>query len=305
MRIVSLFSSASYVLRALGLEGETVGVSYCCPIKDKEIVVRPARDLSGLPPEEIDRYIQERAAKREPIYTLEEERIRMLRPDLILAQSLCDVCAVSGDDARRLVERLEYRSRLLTLHPHTLDEILCDIEAVGEAAGVAERAARLIGELRARRERVQSALDGCRPKTVVFLEWVRPFISCGHWVPEMVEAAGGRELIGRAGSGARRLSPADLERADPDFLFVAPCGLSLEEAVRAGAVFDEMPEASRLKAVREGRLFALEPTLFSEHGPEVFDGIVLLAGLLHPERYRADPRRYRRIGARREAPKKP
>lgn len=295
MRIVSLFSSASYVLRGLGLSEQVAGVSYCCPIPGKEIVVRPTRDLSGLSSQAIDRAVQEMSAARTPMYSIDEEKIASIKPDLILAQSLCDVCAVSGDDARRLVERLNPRPRLLTLHPHTLEDILRDIEAVGEAAGVAARARALVANLQQRLQAIQQAVAGLPRRKVVLLEWVSPPMSCGHWVPEMAAAAGAEELIGRRGEGARRISLDDVRRADPDFLFLIPCGLSVEETVREAKAFADPPANQTLRAVRENRLYALDPILFSEHGPEVFDGIELLAALCHPERLPADPRLYRRV----------
>ncbi len=287
MRIVSLLPSATEIVFALGLGDCLVGVSHECDFPP-EARTRPVVTRSLLPPglsqAEIDREVKRLLAERGTIYELDSELLKALKPDLILTQRLCYVCAVAYEQVCQTVEAIGVNARVLTLEPDGLEGIFETILAVGQAAGREEAARRLVAELRARVDGVVGRVAGLPRPGVVALEWLEPPLAAGHWVPEMVDLAGGEDLFGRPRLPAVRLDWADLSRADPDVLVLMPCGYDLPATVEAARALGAVPDLEKLRAVKAGRLYAVDGSAyFNRPGPRIVGGVEILAELLHPE----------------------
>lgn len=289
MRIVSLLASATEIVCELGLEDSLVGISHECDhperVLDRPRVSRPRFDPEQLSSREIDQAVRQSMAEHGSVYAVDRERLASLEPDLILTQGVCEVCAVPTPGVWEAVEELDLDTRVLSLDAHDLEGILETVLEVGEAAGSGERAEALVAGYRRRLDRVRrSVADSGRPR-VLAIEWLDPPFEPGHWVPEMVEIAGGENLAGEADARSTRVEWNDLTGLDPDVLVVMPCGYGLEESRQeADACADRLAEAAP-RAIEEGRAWVVDASsYFNRSGPRVVDGVEILAALLHPER---------------------
>jgi len=228
---------------------------------------------------DIDDAVSRKVRAGQPIYTLDAERIRAAQPDLILAQDLCEVCAVPSGAVEDALGVLGCRAEVLSLDPSTLDEVIGCIGLVGAATGTGARAAVLMEGLRDRVERVRCAVaDRHRPRTLA-LEWADPPFNGGHWIPDMISAAGGDPILGTAGAPSRRLSWPQVADAAPDIVVFMPCGYDLTRATEEGATLLEVPA---LSAATE--MYAVHANAyFSRPGPRIVAGVECLAGILHPD----------------------
>lgn len=276
-RIVSLLPSATEIACALGLEDRLVGISHSCDyppsITNLPRLSRPRANLEGLSSGEIDAAI--RAAMREygSVYEIDVAGIRELKPDLVLTQGICDVCAVPESQ----VTAASLGASILTLDAHDLAAIFASIRDVGTATGASERAEALITEMQQRIARVRERVTGRARPRVLALEWLDPPYVPGHWVPELVAAAGGELLAGTARRPSYRMEWADLHGLEPDVLFVMPCGFNLEATQR-----EAMRHRKQLRAVG-GRVQLLDASAyFSRSGPRVVDGLEMLASAIFP-----------------------
>jgi iron complex transport system substrate-binding protein len=278
VRILSLLPAATEIVYALGLDDQLIGVTFECDepadARTKRVVVQSAL-ASDLSPAEIDRQVRERSARGEPLSLLDTEYLRDVPPDIILTQDLCQVCAVPAGDVDAALGKLGCRAEVVSLDPHSIDEILATIVEVGRRAGVAERAEAIVGGLRERIAAVERAIAR-RPRVpTLALEWVDPPFVAGHWLPEMVEVAGGRVLLGEPGAHSHQVDWADAEAVQPAAVMVAPCGFGLD-AARAQAA--GMPGLSGAQViVVDAAGYYVRP------GPRVIDGIEALAAALHPD----------------------
>lgn len=294
MKICSLLPSATEILFALGLGEQVVAVSHECDFPDE--ARRKPRALSCAvnhdtrSSEEIDRLVRESAARGESLYRLDAALLQRLRPDLIVTQDLCDVCAIDAPSAIKAIATLRPQPEILALHPHTLGDVSEDIRRLGSRTQRASDAARLIKQLRDRLQRVRQRVgDAPRPR-VVCLEWLDPPMATGHWVPEMVEAAGGIEVLGEAGARSRRIAWHELIDAAPEVVVMMPCGFSVERTLRELDVVRHAPGWADLPAVRGAGVYAVDASAyFTRPGPRLVDGVEILATLLHPERMAASP----------------
>jgi iron complex transport system substrate-binding protein len=286
MRIVSMLSSATEIVHALGLGDRLVAISHECDYPPGALrLPRASRtrfDPAGLSSAEIDAAVRRCMEEHGSVYEVDRERLRELRPDLVLTQAVCEVCAVPTGSVLEAVGALPHPPRVLSLDAHTLEGIVRSHGEVAEAAGVPGRGEEAEARLRARLERVAARVAGRPRPRVLMLEWLDPPFAPGHWVPEMVELAGGENLVGSAGARSREVAWEALEGADPDVLLVEPCGYALAEA-RA----DAERSAARLlslapRAVREGRAWLLHSAFYSRSGPRVVEGVEVLARVLHP-----------------------
>ncbi|GIW72812.1 MAG: cobalamin-binding protein [Planctomycetota bacterium] len=289
MRIVSLLPSATEIACALGLEQALIGRSHECDhppaVRALPAVVRPLLELAGEDPLEIDREVSRGLGAQGTLYAVDAEQLRALAPDLVITQDLCSVCAPAGEELQALVRTLPTPPRVLRLDPRTLEEVLATVFQLGEAAGVPERAQALVASLRARIQAVRQRVAGAPRPGVVLLEWLDPIFDAGHWCPEMVACAGGRELLGTAGAPSRRRSWDEVRAAAPEVLCLVPCGYHLEPVLAQAPRLCERPGYRDLPAVRAGRVYACDAdSYFARPGPRLVDGIELLAHLLHPER---------------------
>jgi iron complex transport system substrate-binding protein len=288
-RIVSFLPAATEMIYALGLEDRLFGVSHECDhpeaARSKPVVVRCALDLAGLSAAEIDRSVTEAIHARGTIYAIDEARLRSAAPDLILTQNLCQVCAPSGTEATRALAALRPPPEILWMSPHSLEEIHGDVVALGERCGVAGRARRWADERGEELARIRERAARLPRRPRVFaLEWHDPVFCAGHWVPEMIEIAGGVDRLATPGQDSHRIDWAEVERWAPEVLLVSPCGMHLDGALEAARSLAERPGWRSLPAVREGNVFALDATAYvSRPGPRVHDGVRLFAHLIHPD----------------------
>lgn len=287
MRIVSLLPSATEILFALGLEREIVGVSHECDFpsraRTKPVVIhsRLPHDAS---PAEIDRLVSEYVHRGESLYAVDAEVLEALAPDLIITQDLCHVCAASPDDLATALARFERRPEVLCLNPQDLGDVWRDILWVGEESCRGPQAEALVKQIGARLGALeqQLPLSADRPR-VAFLEWLQPFYVGGHWVPEMIQVAGGADVLGKVRTPSFRVHLQDVIEAEPDILLIAPCGYSARQARDEYLSIDIPEQWNAMPAVRNGRVYALEAnSYFSRPGPRLATGVEALAKLLHP-----------------------
>jgi iron complex transport system substrate-binding protein len=282
MRIASLVPSATEMLFALGAGGDVVAVTHECdhPPAARELPHLTATVIpEGLGAGEIDAAVKATVGEGRALYSLDEERLRELAPDLIVTQAVCDVCAVSFDDVVEVAARLPSRPRVVQQDPSSLAEVLEDVSRLGAAIGIEERAAQLRAELERRLAAVRAAVAGAPTPRVIALEWLDPPFVGGHWIPEMIELAGGKDLVGTAGAKSVEVEWGRLAGLDPDLVVVMPCGWYLDDS-RAQA----LEHRERIAALGAARVFAVDAaSTYSRPGPRLVDGTELLAHLLHPD----------------------
>lgn len=290
MKIASLLASGTEIAWALGLEEQIVAISHECDyppqLLDRPRVTRPRFDPTGLGSGEVDAAV--RAAMRDAgsVYLIDQAALGVLQPDLILTQAVCDVCAVPAADARLAAEALGPAARVLSLDAHTISGILETVRQVGDATGARGRAERYVEELSARLDHVRERVAGAPTPGLLGLEWLDPPFVPGHWVPEMVEIAGGHNLAGTAGARSAEASWDELAGLNPDVLVVMPCGYDLEAARQDADRYAERLLSVAPRAIAEGRAFVVDASsYFNRSGPRVVDGVEILAKLLHPERF--------------------
>jgi iron complex transport system substrate-binding protein len=282
MRIVSLVPSATEMLFALGLGGDVIAVTHECDYPPAVLELpKITRDVlpAGLTAAQIDAAVKERTLEGESIYELDTEMLRDLRPDLIVTQALCSVCAVSYDDVRTIAEEIETRPRVLSLDPHTVGEVLGDARTLAQATDRKDAAVKLVRDASSRIDRIRVAVRGARRPQVVALEWLDPPFAAGHWVPQLIEYAGGEDALGFGGERSQERSWDEVVAAQPDLVIVMPCGFDLNFAHREAEMHRD-----QLAAVGAGELIAVDAAAyFSRPGPRIVDGLELLAHIIHPE----------------------
>ncbi len=288
MRIVSLLPSATETICTLGLEDQLVGVTHECDypasVRHLPKVTRtliPAQASSA----EIDRLIRDRLGTNRAIYTLDMPVLEGLRPDLIVTQALCDVCAVAEEEVRAAACTLPGQPDVINLEPMTLTDVFVSIRQVAMATGTGRQADAVIGRLVARVEAVaaRSARLARRPR-VALLEWLDPPFSCGHWSPELVRLAGGVEGLGREGRPSRTLHWADVLSRRPEVVFIACCGFSVERTVQDVPLLSRVPGLREQPFARDGRVYVVDGShYFSRPGPRLVDSLEILAHALHPQ----------------------
>jgi iron complex transport system substrate-binding protein len=282
MRIVSLVPSATETLFALGLGPDVIAVTHECdyPAAARELP-KITRDVlpTGLSAGEIDAAVKERTLAGLSIYELDADLLHDLRPDLIVTQELCSVCAVSYDDVRAVAEEIETHPRIISLDPHTVGEVLSDVRTLAQATDRKDEAVELVRNASARIDRVRLAVRGARRPRVVALEWLDPPFAAGHWIPQLIEYAGGEDVLGFAGEKSEERTWQEVEASRPDLVIVMPCGYDAEIAHREAEMHRD-----ELAAVGAGEVVAVDAAAyFSRPGPRIIDGLELLAHIIHPE----------------------
>lgn len=294
MRIVSLQPTGTEMAFALGLGRSVVGVSHECDFPRAALrrprVTRSSIDPAHMSSTQIDAAVREAARTGASLYEIDVERVRSLRPDLLILQSLCEVCAVAPPDTKRLLTDLRPKPRVIVQHAHDFETMFRDLRELADAAGA--DAGPLERRLRARIEAVVSRTRDLAPRNVFLLEWLDPPFASGHWVPEMTAMAGGRDLLARPKEPSRRIEWADLAAAAPEKVVLIPCGFDLERTKREMAVVTGRPEWRGLPAVRAGEVWLADGhSYFNGAGPRLVDGLEILAEIFHPEVF---PRRHRK-----------
>ena len=287
MQICSFLPSATEILYALGLGDSVAGVTFECdfpPEAAKKSVVVDTNLAHGLTSAEVDNTVNDNSAHREGLYRIDIEKLEALKPDLVVTQELCDVCAISTSYVAKAVHLLSSKPQVLSLAPHTLDDVLKDILRVGEVTHRDVEARALVSSLRERIAKVGQRTKLQKP-TVVCLEWLSPPFNGGHWIPEMIDLAGGVDPLGKLGKDSYRMEWDQVLRVDPDVVLVMPCGHNLERSV-AEYRATQFPDAwGQVKAVRNGRVYAVNASAyFSRPGPRLVAGLEIMYALLQEDR---------------------
>jgi iron complex transport system substrate-binding protein len=287
MRIVSLLPSATEILFALGFDQEIVGVSHECDFppsaRTKRVVIH-SRLPKDAPPAEIDRLVRDYVAHGESLYAVDAQALEELAPDLIVTQDLCHVCAASPDDLATALTRFAQSPQVLCLNPQDLGDVWRDILWVGEETRRGRAAEAVITRIGAQLGQIERSVAtlSARPR-VAFLEWLQPFYNGGHWVPEMIERAGGVDVFGNARKPSVRVNLQDIVEAAPEVMLIAPCGYGAERARDEYRAMLFPDQWNVIPAVRNNRVYALAAnSYFSRPGPRLATGIETLAKVFHP-----------------------
>lgn len=288
MRIASLLPSATEIVCALGLADRLVGVSHECDfpaaVVGLPVLTAPKLDPRGSSAE-IDAAVRRLVADGLSVYRIETEALRAVRPDLIVTQDQCEVCAVSlGEVERAVCDLLDAPATIVSLSPNRLDDVLADFQRVADAAGVAAAGARLIAGGRERLQRIARKVAPARSRPrVACLEWLDPLMVAGNWLPEMVALGGGAYDLVAPGAHSPAITWEALVAAEPDVVIVMPCGFTLEQTRRELPALTARPQWQALPAVRNGRAYAIDGNAYvNRPGPRIVDSAELLAGLIQP-----------------------
>jgi iron complex transport system substrate-binding protein len=288
MRIVSFLPSATETLYELGIGASITGVTHECKYpaaaRKKLQVIRPSFDQSKMSSREIDAKIVELVRSGHDIYALDENLLKKADPDLIIAQGLCEVCSPFTKEIGRAVSLLGGKPDVLVLDPHDLDDVLVSIMDIAERVGKVKEGARLVASLQKRIDAVRAIRAREKPR-VMCVEWVDPLFTAGHWVPQMVEYAGGVNGISVAGEQSRRMMGIDeIAKFDPDIIVMMPCGFGVKRTIEEMKALKNNREWNSLAAVKKGNVYAVEAgAYFSKPSPRTVTGLEILAKIMHPE----------------------
>ena len=287
-RIVSLIPSSTEIVCALGFEGQLVGRSHECDfpesVKALPVCTEPKFNPEGASLQ-VDQRVKEVLSQALSVYRVYADRLKSLRPSIIITQSQCEVCAVDLREVQRVVEGwLDSPAQIVSLQPNTLGDVWADINRVGQALGVADRGVALVARLDARIREIRAKSEGISKKpTVACIEWIEPLMIAGNWIPELVELAGGVDVLGDAGRHARGISWNELCEKDPEIIVVMPCGFGIERSRQDIAVLTQRPEWLQIKAVHAGRVYVVDGNqYFNRPGPRLLESLEILAELLNP-----------------------
>ena len=282
MRIVSLVPSATEMLFALGAGDDVVAVTHECDYPPEALdLQKVTRDVigPGLAADEIDAAVRALTEQGKAIYELDEPALRALAPDLIVTQALCAVCAVSYDDVRKVADRMDPKPQVISLDPKTLGEVLGDVRTLAQAIGAKDAGVDLIADAAARIDRVKLAVRAAAPVRVAALEWLDPVYAAGHWTPQLIEYAGGIDVLGLPGEHSERVTWEQVAAAQPEIVVAMPCGYDAERAQEEAYTYGD-----ELAGIGAQRVVAVDAAAyFSRPGPRLVDGLELLARVLHPD----------------------
>jgi iron complex transport system substrate-binding protein len=287
MRICSLLPAATEIVAALGLADDLVAISHECDyppeIRRKPVVIRSTVEAGGTSSPAIDLQVRTALKAGTGLYRVDAALLRQANPDLIITQTLCDVCAVTPTEVQQALGELGGSARVVSLNPVSLEDVFRDIQTIGRATGQEEQAGRWVAELRDRVERIRARLSNEPRRRVACIEWLDPIYSAGHWVPELVHLAGGLELLATPGTKSAPI-PWDLVRdAAPDILVFMPCGFSIDRTLTEMDLMTSRPGWTDLPAVKSGAVYVVDGlAYFNRPGPRLVEGMELLAALFHP-----------------------
>jgi iron complex transport system substrate-binding protein len=289
MRVCSLLPAATEIAFALGLGDGVVGVTHECDYpaeaRLKPIVVRSLIDSNRMTSREIDQWVGERMRNSQGLYTIDEERLREAAPDVILTQGLCDVCAIDYEEVVSASKTLLKKPTIVSLTPNCLSDVLDDVARVGEATGQSKKAEQIIHDLEQRISAVRdnAAKLSVRPR-VACLEWFDPIYAAGHWVPEMVELAGGHYVLGRKGELSAKMDWNKVVKFAPHVIVLMPCGFDVQRTLQEAPALKRLEDWEELPAVKAGKVVAVNGhAFFSRPGPRLVDGLEILAHIIHPD----------------------
>jgi iron complex transport system substrate-binding protein len=294
-RIVTTLPSATEIISLLGLEDKLVGITHECDyppsVRKKPVVMRSVFDSRQMTSREIDENVLSRVTTGRSVYEIDEKLLQYLSPDLIITQELCEVCATPLREVAKTIGGLDPKPEILSLTPHNLEEVIEDVERVGRATGTIEKAMQISRDLTRRvnlvREKTRNLSQTQRP-TAFCLEWLDPIYCSGHWMPELVDYAGGKEILGKYGEPSTVVEWEKVLSADPDVIFVTVCGYDVKRTLVEISTLTEREGWNEMRAVRNRMVFVLDsPSYYSRSGPRLVDGLEIMAYLLHPELFPA------------------
>jgi iron complex transport system substrate-binding protein len=287
MQICSFLPSATEILYALGMGDSVSGVTFECdypPEASQKPVVVDTLIHGGLTPQEIDQAVRRQAAAGGSLYFVDLLKLKEIQPDFVITQDLCHVCAISEPNLAKAISDLPSRPQVISLSPHTLEQVFQDIETVGAAIGRHSEARTLVEGLRRRVERVRKNVRWEKPIRVLCLEWLSPLYQGGHWIPEMVAIAGGDAVLASPGEKSIRISWEQVLDADPEVIVVMPCGFHLEETIAQYENGSFAKDWMSVSAVSNGRVYAVDGTAyFSRPGPRLVTGLEILLAILRED----------------------
>ncbi len=288
MRICSFFPSATELLYALGCGRAVVARSQRCDYppsaRRKPIVVRSRIASAKLSSRGIHKAVESLRSLGEHQYLIDVPLLKRLRPDLVVTQELCNVCAAGHPEVMEAIQQLPRPPRTVTVSARRFEELFSSIDVLGRAVGRARLARLFADKLRRETEMIQKRIHRAKSKPKVWCaEWLDPLLAAGHWIPEMVSMAGGRDLLGVVGEDSARMTWGDVQRINPDVIIVMPCSFSLSRTKKEFPLLTQRPGWKRLSAVKGGRVFAVETGFFHRPGPRLVKGLKLMASLFHPD----------------------
>ena len=287
-RIISFLPSATELIYELGAQERLFGVTHECnyprDASNKPRVIESVFDPEEMSSQEIDNKICSLSEKGEDIYKLVTENVSNAKPDLIISQEICEVCSAYTNQVKNAMDILEEKPEIYSMSPHNIQEILKCVKDIAEKIDEAERGKEIINSLNIRINKIKKVPISNRPK-VLGIEWIKPFFTAGHWVPEMIEYSGGINMITKNGEHSRKMDITEIENADPDVLILMPCGFNVQRTVSEYEKYlKDNSRWNKLRAVREKRVFAVDAnSFFSKPSIRVVTGIEILAKILHSE----------------------
>ncbi|HEU4798556.1 MAG TPA: cobalamin-binding protein [bacterium] len=291
MRIVSLLPSATEIVSTLGLTESLVGISHDCdfpPEIRSKPVLSEAIVTTDLPSAVIETQIRGQVHRGKSVYHLDEAQLAQLRPNLILTQELCQVCAPSYTLVKQAAKVLDAETKIASLEPRGLYDILDNILLVGDLTDTGERAHAVVQQLRRRIEQIRVIAAGRERPRVACLEWLDPLYAGGHWIPEMVEIAGGRDVLAKPGEPSFLVEWDDVLEAAPDVVVMMPCGFDIPRTRQELHLLTNRRGWDQLPAVRSGRVYLTDATAyFNRPGPRIVTGLEILGAILHPDAFEA------------------
>lgn len=290
MRICSFFSSATELLGALGLSRSVVGRSEHCDyppgVRRAPIVVRSRIASSKLSSRGIHEAVQSMRKRGEHQYAIDVALLKRLHPDVVVTQELCNVCAASHPEVLDAIRQLPRQPRLVSVTARRLDELFGCLEQLGQATGRASRANTLTARLRRDLEEIRHRVRQVKRRPRVWCaEWLDPLMAAGHWIPEMVELAGGQDGLGKVGEDSSRITWDDVVRYDPEVILAMPCSFSMARTAREFPLLASRPRWNTVSAVKAKRVYAINTAFFHRQGPRLVKGLQIMAALFHPESF--------------------
>jgi len=301
LRIVSLLPSATEIIYALGLGDHLVGVSHECDFpreaQGKPRVILPVFDSVKLDSKVIDQMVIEHLRHGESLYKIDLDAFKAADPDLVITQELCDVCAIGAEDVLMAVSKLPKPVEVLSLNPHSLDDIKDDMRRVGKAVGFTEKADQVVQDLQEKEDYVKKITEQASKLRVFCVEWLQPLMNAGHWIPEMVECAGGVEGLSKRRQPSSYIDWKAVIEYDPEVLILMPCGFTTAGTISEARVLSKVEKLNQLTAVRNGNVFATDGhNYFSRSGPRLFDALKILGMMIHPELFNERLQLSRQLG---------
>jgi iron complex transport system substrate-binding protein len=305
LKIYSFIPSATEMLYAMGLGDQLLGVTHECDYpseaKGKPVVIRSVTDTSRMSQREIDDMVVESMSHGHGLYTIDKALLRENMPDVVITQELCDVCSVSLRDVLSTISDLSRDCQVVSLKPRGLNGVLEDILTVGKACGAEPAAEELVRSLEARIQKVREKAEPLDRPRVFSVEWFDPIFASGHWVPEMVEIAGGKDELGLAGRDSRKIPWESVVAYDPEILVLMPCGFDVDRAAEDVPLLAKNEGWPSIAAVKAGAVYVTDGSAYySRPGPRLVDGLELMSRMIHPEAFGSEipPERARRVGLR-------